>query len=122
MATYLPKGVIKIYRQEGDNADVVFICPDVLDLTGSEVKFEVWTIPDENLLEPIESELVFSKTNELDGGIDVDEQTIIIELLPEDTTGFAGLHKFECQVSNDATYGIVTIAKGFFQILDEIIK
>lgn len=111
MSTFLVAREFPIVRQEGDNADIIFTVPIELSLAGTvTAKFQVKTT---------DSRLIFSKdTTE---GITIDGQDITVELLPVDTKGKSGQFRWELEITKEATYGIVTIGKGNFKIVKEII-
>lgn len=122
MSTILPKGDITINRQEGDDADIVLIVPEILPLTDAIIKFQVWTNPTDGT----DRELVFEKDNQEGeegyvGGITVEEQTITVTMIPEDTKGFSGVQRWECQINEPNSYKVKTIGKGRFNIMFELI-
>lgn len=113
MATYLIGREIPITRQEGDNADIVIQVPVELSLAGDvSLRFQVTDKKD--------TYVVFEKN--IGNGATIAGQVITIILLPEDTTGFNGVFKWELEVTKASDYGIVTIGRGDFKIIKQIIE
>jgi hypothetical protein len=110
MPTYLVKKEIAITRQEGDTADVVFTVPDVLDLALYNVRYHVL---DNN------RRYVFHKDTG-EGTIQKDGQVITIPLLSEDTKEKTGTHRWEMELHNADE--VITIGKGIFVIIPELIR
>ena len=109
MPTYLVKTKYKITRQEGDTADIGFIVPDVIDMTGRKVLFQVRDESDNLRIEKTDT-----------AGITVTGQGIIVDLSPADSTGNDGIHNWELQVMNPES--TITIGKGQFVILKQVAK
>lgn len=108
MTTYLTKTNKALTRQEGDNASIVFIVPDILPLTGRTATFKAVDSRNRTTL---------SKT--FGSGLSISGQQISITLLPDDTKGHAGSHRWELELS---TPQVITIARGSLTIIPEIIK
>jgi hypothetical protein len=109
MATYLPGKPFKITRHEGDTADIVFTVTSSINLAGMDVLFQVRNAY---------NDLVFSKSSAAGGGMVVDGQVVRVSLLPVDTTGFPGTHKWELQVSSSIR--VQTLVNGPFIINKEV--
>jgi hypothetical protein len=109
MTTYLIKAQITITRQEGDTADIVITVPALLSMTGYEAQFKVYNTA---------GQAVLSKASP--ATITVDGQIITIPLLAADTKGKPGTHKWELQIAK--TGSVITIGKGQFVIVSELIK
>jgi hypothetical protein len=104
---------ITITRQAGDTGSIVFNVPVLIDLdTFTEVIFQVVkggvTIIDKRLTDSV-AELTVSG------------QTITIELWEDDTQGHRGTGRWECEISGNSADEIITIGKGDFVIVKEII-
>jgi hypothetical protein len=102
---------ITITRQAGDTGSIVFTVPVLIDLPDfTEVKFQVFkggiTIIDKRLTDSV-AELTVSG------------QTITIELWEDDTQGYVGTGKWECEISGNPDDEIITIGKGDFVIVKE---
>lgn len=111
MATYLIKSEKSITRQEGDTADIVFVIPDIFDLSLYKFDFRVYDANNRTLI----------SKNTVAAGIIKNQQTITIPLLVTDTKGKSGKHGWELEISNDMPE-VITIGKGPFIILSERIK
>ena len=107
MATYLIAREITITRQEGDVADIVITVPAALSMTARTPVFQV---------RDTSNRAIINKTTP---AITVQAQVINIPLLPADTKGKPGKHRWELQVTD--TNGPVTIGRGNFEIIKEII-
>ena len=110
MATYLIKREITITRQEGDTADVVIVVPEVINMENYNARFAV----KDNI-----GKTVFEKKSE-NSEMTITGQTITIPLLVADTKKKAGKHRWELQITNENE--VITIGRGFFVIVNEIIK
>jgi hypothetical protein len=110
MATYLVRAQKTITRHEGDIADISFIVPEILSLTGYGVRFHVKDSSGRSIM----------RKDTADGTITVAGQTANIALLPADTKGKAGTHKWEAELYNQS--GPITIGYGPFVINAELIK
>ncbi len=108
MTTYKIKKEFTIQRQEGDHASVIFVVPDILSLNGRTATFKVANS---------QRKIILSKT--VGKGLTISGQQISIPLLPADTKGHSGSHKWELELSSPE---IITIGKGSFIITPEIIK
>jgi len=106
MATYLIAQEIAITRQEGDLADVVFVVPDVLSMTGKEATFKVNS----------DKYGSFIAKESSAGDITIVGQTITIPLLAADTKDKKGRHRWELEVT-----GPITIGRGVFNVIKELI-
>ena len=110
MATYLIKREITITRQEGDTADVVIVVPEVINMENYNARFAV----KDNI-----GKTVFEKNSE-NSEMTITGQTITIPLLVADTKKKAGKHRWELQISNETE--VITIGRGVFVIVNELIK
>lgn len=110
MPTYLVKSAKQIIRHEGDFADVAFTVPAALSLAAYDVRFVVKDNAGRTIM----------RKDTADGSITVASQEVMIPLLPADTKGKSGTHKWEAEVY-DAD-GPVTIGYGQFVINAELIK
>jgi hypothetical protein len=110
MATYLIGSETEIKRQEGDTGDIIITMPESLSMTPyTQTKFQV-----KNL-----SGTVIINKSVSAGTITVSGQTITIPLLTTDTKGYAGQYRWELEISNSTE--VITVAKGVFIIVEEII-
>ena len=107
MATYLIKSEKHFTRQEGDSADVEIIVPEIIDMSNYDARFVV----KENNLRTIMDKKA--------GDISIQGQRITIPILPADTKGKTGKHRWELQINS--TENIYTIGRGFFYIVSELI-
>ena len=105
MATYLIEEEAVITRQEGDIADVEITVPSELPLDGHGVTFQVKAAGGRVLINKKDT------TNTLT----ITDQDIYIPLLPADTRGKDGVHRWELQV--DTEDGPITIGRGDFRII-----
>ena len=110
MATFLIKREITITRQEGDTADVVIVVPDVINMTNYQARFSA---KDSN------GRTVFDKKSE-NAELTISGQTITVPLLIADTKRKAGKHRWELQITNENE--VITIGRGVFVIVNELIK
>jgi hypothetical protein len=110
MATYLVRAPKQITRHEGDLADISIIVPEILSLAVYGVRFQV---------KDSSGRSIFRKDT-ADATITVAGQTANIALLPADTKGRAGNHKWEAELYNQN--GPITIGYGQFVINPELIK
>lgn len=110
MATFLIKREITITRQEGDTADVVIVVPEVINMANYDARFSV---KDSN------GRTVFDKKSE-NAELTISGQTITIPLLIADTKRKAGKHRWELQITNATE--VITIGRGVFVIVNELIK
>jgi hypothetical protein len=110
MPTYLVERAIAITRQEGDLADIIFTIPDVLSTTDYDVRF---------LVKGNNGRTIVKKDTASDDII-VSEQTVTIPILPSDTKGKPGNHKWELELYKSD--GPITIGYGMFSITPELIK
>ena len=94
MATYLIKSEKHFTRQEGDSADVEIIVPEIIDMGNYDAHFVAVDIS-------------------------IQGQRITIPILPADTKGKTGKHRWELQINS--TENIYTIGRGFFYIVSELI-
>lgn len=108
MTTYIIKADITIIRQEGDQADIQILVPDVLSLTGATIKFAVKTNGGRTVL--------YKNTDDMT----IVGQLITIPLEPEDTKNKAGSHRWEIEISN-SDIAPVTIGRGDFILVKELI-
>lgn len=111
MASYLLDSEIDLVRMEGDDSDVEITIDESLSIAGSDVTFE---IHDRN------GDAIISKTNAVGGGITIAGQTITVTLLPADSTGYAGVHRYEFKIVTDLgkTY---RICRGTFEFLEKTV-
>lgn len=107
MATYLRKNDYTIKRQEGDDATVTFIVPDIIDCVGASIRFEIFR--------------KFTAMPFLQKTLTMANQTAAFVLTKNDTKGFAGEHVFELEITT-ADGQVITLAQGNFIILNEYIK
>ena len=107
MPTYLIKSEITITRQEGDVADVTITVPSVLDMTNRTPRFQVRDAAGKRLIDKTVPDVV------------VTEQVIFVPLLPADTAGKPGKHRWELEVTD--TNGPVTIGRGDFNVVKQLI-
>jgi hypothetical protein len=101
MASYLVAKEILIERHAGVVNDIVFTVPEIIDMTGRTARFGVYKQGGEE---------VILKGEE----IEIDGQTITINLAPEDTAGKVGAHVWELEVLDDD--GPIKIGEGDFKI------
>lgn len=112
MATYLIDNEITLNRQEGDTCDVVFTdVPADIVLTGATAIFEIKANPT--------STAIITKTT--DDDITITGQQITVNLLPTDTKGHSGRWRWELQVTLADTTTVITLGKGCFNIIAELI-
>lgn len=112
MSAHLITEKLTIKRQEGDHpATIRIIVPALIDMsTFTEVKFGVYTSS---------GTLLFLKSLS-NGDIVVSDQNIDISLGASDTTGNAGKHVWECEISK--TGECITIGEGSFIIKKQLIS
>lgn len=107
MATYLKGQSPEIIRQEGDDADITFIIPDIIDTNGATLKFQVFRSYD--------STPILSKEIVMTG----QQATIILD--KTDTKGKSGNHQYEIELTL-SNGKVVTVARNTFNIKSELIK
>lgn len=115
MDTFLIKTEKIITRQEGDTAGISILVPSPpngIDLTNYDVTFVV--------VNSDGTEIIRKDTISSVAEITIDNQTINIPLYIEDTTGYAGEHRWELQLNN-STPEVITIGRGDFIIVAQII-
>jgi hypothetical protein len=110
MPTFLVERPITITRQEGDLADIVFTIPAILDTADYGIRFSVKDDKGRTVL----------KKDTAENDITVQYQKVTIPLLPADTKGKPGNHKWEVEIYKDN--GPITIGYGPFAITPELIK
>lgn len=108
MPTFIVRKETTITRQEGDVADVVFVVPKVLSMTGRTARFGVFNSAGTAIFE-----------HETPDPITIASQTITVPLLPVDTTGHSGSHRWELEVNDDD--GPITIGRGTFIITPQLL-
>lgn len=107
MATYLKGQSPEITRQEGDDADITFIIPDIINTDGAILKFQVFRayVP----LPILEKQITMSGQ----------QATIVLD--KSDTKGKSGNHLYEIELT--LSHGkVVTVAQNKFNITPELIK
>lgn len=107
MNTYRIKEEKSIVRQEGDNASIIIIVSNELLLTGYDIAFRV---------ENKQGISVMSKTS-IAGTLTVLNQQITIPLLPVDTLGHSGVHRWELELTSPLK---ITIGRGTFTIVPKL--
>jgi len=115
MDTFLIKTEKTITRQEGDTAGISILVPtppNGIDLDTYDATF---VVVNSDGVEIIRKESFSSVP-----GITITDQTIDIPLYVDDTTTYAGEHRWELQLSN-ATPEVITIGRGDFIIIAQII-
>jgi hypothetical protein len=110
MPTYLVERPITITRQEGDLADIVFTIPAILNPADYGIRLSVKDDKGRTVL----------KMDTAANDITVQDQMVTIPLLPADTKGKPGNHKWEVEIYKDD--GPITIGYGSFVITPELIK
>jgi hypothetical protein len=112
MTAYVITTKNTITRQEGDYPAVIpIIVPESLSLTGvTEVKFNVYDAEDT---------LIFSRTYTDSGGVTISDQTISVALIADNTLGYSGRQKWECEITK--TGEVITIGEGVFIIKKQLI-
>ena len=108
MPTFIVRKETTITRQEGDVADVVFVVPKVLSMTGRTARFGVFDSAGTTIFE-----------KESPDPVSIASQTITIPILPADTTGHSGSQRGELEVNNDD--GRITIGRGHFIITPQLL-
>jgi len=105
--SYIIKNEIEIRRQEGDTGNITIIIPEQIDLDGM--------VP---ILHVVDRKLntIFKKE---DSDWSINDQTISCSLLPTDTRGKSGNHKWELQLQS--LNEVITVGRGNFLIIKEII-
>jgi len=107
MATFIIAQEVTITRQEGDLADLVLVVPDILPLTGRTAKFRAEKIDGTAFIEKQSPDIVMLL------------QVITIPILPADTDGNSGKHRWELKVY-DAQNNPITIGKGVLYVLKKM--
>jgi hypothetical protein len=119
MASFLSNAKIKIKRQEGDTADVIFTFPAELDLTDATAIFRVV----KNTCSPTGNINTVVINKSTTAGITIVGQDLTVAIAPKDTKGLGGnLLSWELEVTDLLTYGVVTAATGSFEVVKELIK
>ena len=119
MASFLTNAKVKIKRQEGDTADVIFTFPIELDLTNATAIFRV--VKNVCSATGNTNVVVINKTST--AGITIVGQDLTVAIAPKDTKGYGGsVLSWELEVTDLLSYGIVTAATGSFEIVKELIK
>jgi len=108
MNSYIVNTRVDLIRQAGDTGSIEFVVPALLPLTGMSAIFEVVN----NV-----GTVIFTKETPTD--IDIDGQTITVNLANVDTAEISGQYSWELQI-NSLTE-IITIGKGTLTIESEII-
>jgi hypothetical protein len=108
MTTYIVAEEITITRQEGDHADVTIVVPASLSMVSATAKFQV---------NSAKGTLIFLKSSATTG-LDINAQTITVTILPADTKGKSGTHRWELEITNSASK-IITAGRGDFEIIKE---
>lgn len=110
MASYLLDSEVELTRMEGDDSEVEIIVSNVLDITGASCVFEI---------KDRDGELLLSK--ETGGsGIEITGQNIKVTLVPADTDGKSGRHRYEFKLIT-STGKVYRILRGYFEILKKTV-
>jgi hypothetical protein len=111
MASYLLDSEVDFTRMEGDDSDVEITISNDLNITGSSCKFEI---------QNRDKEVLITKESANPGEIIITGQTIKVILVPADTDGKSGTHRYEFKLltADGKTY---RICRGDFFILQKIV-
>jgi hypothetical protein len=112
MATFLIKKEYKITRQEGDDCDVVLVLPSILPINiNTNYTFTVTgSIQSSN-------KVLFKKLN---ANMTISGLNITIPINAADTKNKVGISRWEFQIETNGK--IITVGRGDFEIIKEIIK
>jgi hypothetical protein len=102
-----------ITRQEGDTSDFEVIVPDIIDMTGASVKFQI---------KDSSGRIILARSTD-DENIVLDEQQIYIVFQSADTKRKNGKFRYEVEVTTRyPAVAVYTILKGIWELTPELIN
>jgi hypothetical protein len=110
MASYLLDSEVDLTRMEGDDSEVEIIVADVLDITGATVVFEI---------KDRDGDVLIQKTTS--SGIVITDQNIKVTLVPADSNGKSGRHRYEFKLTT-AGGKVYRILRGYFEFIPKTVE